>query len=181
MSDPYAKPNKPDDELPILDELSRHIPPQQMAILVALLNWALTWTKLVEGKAELTADHAHTMKMVFRGVGPNPHAWAAAAGRLIPLIMNEVQQWEADEAYRKANSMVWNIIKVAAPELANLGKTYDSGVEVRKILARRYAAGEEVDVPSVSEITKLVEERVARRQDANNLQLTSGNTQRPPT
>lgn len=176
--DPYARaPQKP-EELPVLDELTRHIPPQQMAILVALLNFGLTWQKLAEGKCELTADHAYTLKMVFRGVGPNPHAWGAAAGRVIPLIMNEIQQWESDEVYRKANSMVWNILKVAAPELANLGKTYDDGIEVRKILARRYAAGEEVDVPSVSKITEVMGERIKSRQDANNLQLSAPNTGR---
>lgn len=183
MSNPYDKINPAAakterEKLPLLDELAREIPPQQMAILIALLNWATTWQAMAEGKCQLDADTAYSMKMLWHGVGPNPHAWAHCAREIVPLINNEIQQWEYDESYRKANSMVWCVLKVASPTLATLGKTQDAGGRVRTILAERYTAGDPIDVPPVSEIIKRMEERVQRRQDTNNLQLSAPGTRK---
>jgi len=185
MSDPYAKINpkatqEARDKVPLMDELAREIPAQQMAILIAILNWATTWQAMAEGKCELNADTAYSMKMLWRGVGPNPHAWGQCAREVVPLLQNEIQQWEYDEEYRKANSMVWCFLKVAAPTLATLGKTYEAGGRVRTILAERYTAGDPIDVPTVSEISQRMEERIQRRQDTNNLSLTAPSTDGQP-
>lgn len=170
MSKPYALDD--DSNLPattsdrpkhFMEEIAQWMPSDHFAILLALINWGVTWQDLHEGNTSMDNDKMHAMKMVFNGVGPNPQAWVMVAANVIPLIGRELIQWEGDKAYRTAKTMPWCILEACGPELARHGNDWESAIEVTKILSANFVSGERPDVPSVSEVSRKVAERASAK------------------
>lgn len=165
MSKPYALsdtnpvPAEDGRDKHFMEEIAEHMPSEHFAVLLALVNWGITWQDLHEGNTSMDNDKMHALKMVFNGVGPNPQAWVHIAPHVIPLIGRELIQWEGDEIYRKAKTMPWCILESIGPELARHGNNWDAGIKVAQILSKHFVSGERPDVPSISEVSRRVSER----------------------
>lgn len=166
--------NEPTRTLSLAEELQGVMSADAFAVLMCLVNWGICWQDLHEGNTGMDNDKMRALMMIFQGVGPNPYAWNAMAPAIIPIICNEVEKWQMDDAYRTVNTMSWLILRETAPALARTTKGESASRKAREITARYFQPGARPDIPSLSNVLERVDQMAEREAQRPQLSPATG-------